>query len=116
MVQSLDAGEGSESRSGDSAAPESPVPDPGASGLDAGSEASGPQRGFDVGERVRLAQALGYLKTADPMPMLRPPDLVSSEEVGVVVEIRARDQVAVRFRRGTFLLLTRDLSPALQQG
>jgi hypothetical protein len=62
--------------------------------------ASGPQ----IGARVRLGTAVTYLKTADPMPMLRPPDLVDGEEIGVVVEQRARDQLAVRFRRGTFLL------------
>jgi len=37
------------------------------------------------------------------MPMLRPPDLVDSGELGQVVALRALDQVAVRFRRGTFL-------------
>ena len=46
------------------------------------------------------------------MPMLRPPDLVASGEVGTVNEIRPRDQLAVRFRRGTFLLSVRDLRPA----
>ena len=46
------------------------------------------------------------------MPMLRPPDLVSMGEVGAVTEIRPRDQLAVRFRRGTFLLSVRDLRPA----
>jgi hypothetical protein len=53
---------------------------------------------------VRLGAAVAYLKTADPMPMLRPPDLVDPEEIGVVVEQRAGEQLAVRFRRGTFLL------------
>jgi hypothetical protein len=32
--------------------------------------------------------------------------------VGAVSEIRPRDQLAVRFRRGTFLLSARDLRPA----
>jgi hypothetical protein len=41
------------------------------------------------------------------MPMLRPPDLVDSGELGKVVALRALDQVAVRFRRGTFLLEAR---------
>ncbi|MFN6340456.1 MAG: NAD(P)H dehydrogenase assembly family protein [Cyanobacteriota bacterium] len=58
----------------------------------------------DLGASVRLHGPVPYLKTADPMPMLRPPDLVDSEEIGVVLERRARDQLAVRFRRGTFLL------------
>jgi hypothetical protein len=57
-----------------------------------------------IGATVRLSGPVPYLKTADPMPMLRPPDLVDPEERGVVVERRARDQLAVRFRRGTFLL------------
>ena len=67
---------------------------------------------FVVGDRVCLLQSVPYLKTADPMPMLRPPDLVASGEVGAVSEIRPRDQLAVRFRRGTFLLAVRDLRPA----
>lgn len=57
-----------------------------------------------LGDAVRLALQRPYLKTADPMPMLRPGDLVSPDEVGQVVALRAADQVAVRFRRGTFLL------------
>lgn len=60
----------------------------------------GPERG----DSVRLRAPVAYLKTADPMPMLRPPELVDPEEIGVVVERRARDQLAVRFRRGTFLV------------
>ena len=68
-----------------------------------------PQR-FLVGERVRIALSPRYLKTADPMPMLRPPDLVDAGEVGVVSEVRAADQLAVRFRRGTFLLTAADLT------
>jgi len=67
---------------------------------------------FAVGDRVCLLQSVPYLKTADPMPMLRPPDLVSTGEVGAVSEIRPRDQLAVRFRRGTFLLAVQDLRPA----
>ena len=67
---------------------------------------------FVVGDRVCLLQSVPYLKTADPMPMLRPPDLVSVGEVGAVSEIRPRDQLAVRFRRGTFLLAAQDLRPA----
>jgi hypothetical protein len=57
-----------------------------------------------VGESVRLAQRPAYLRSADPMPMLRPPDLIGEEESGLVVEVRSADVRAVRFRRGTFLL------------
>jgi hypothetical protein len=62
-----------------------------------------------VGARVRLLQAPAYLKSADAMPMLRPPDLVDAGEEGEVVGLRAGEQVAVRFRRGAFLLERRQL-------
>lgn len=57
-----------------------------------------------IGDQVRLARPLPYLKTADPMPMLRPPDLVAGDEIGEVVGLRAMETAAVRFRRGTFLV------------
>jgi hypothetical protein len=83
---------------------------------DAGAEASSSagtpgQPSFAVGEQVRLAQRPPYLKSADPMPMLRPPDLIDEGETGVVVELRALEQRAVRFRRGTFLLTVGQLRP-----
>ncbi|MEB3262876.1 MAG: DUF3148 domain-containing protein [Synechococcus sp.] len=67
---------------------------------------------YAVGDVVRVSQPLRYLKTADPMPMLRPPDLVDPGEVGTVVGLRALEQLAVRFRRGTFLINAADLEPA----
>ena len=36
--------------------------------------------------------------------MLRPPDLVSLDEVGVIIGIRANDLLEVKFRRGNFLI------------
>jgi hypothetical protein len=57
-----------------------------------------------VGARVCLKAIPRYLRSADPMPMLRPPDLIDAEESGLVVELRPLAQRAVRFRRGTFLL------------
>jgi hypothetical protein len=65
-----------------------------------------------VGDAVALMRRPRYLKTADPMPMLRPPDLVDAAEPGVVVALRAGDQVAVKFRRGTFLLESAELQAA----
>ncbi|MEX0588389.1 MAG: NAD(P)H dehydrogenase assembly family protein [Cyanobium sp.] len=65
---------------------------------------------FAVGDDVRLKARLRYLKTADPMPMLRPPDLVDPDELGQVVALKARNQLAVRFRRGTFLVEAGQLS------
>ncbi|BEV36343.1 hypothetical protein CREGCYN_11550 [Synechococcus sp. M16CYN] len=48
------------------------------------------------------------------MPMLRPSDLVSLEEVGEVVAIHPLDIVAVRFRQGTFLIALNQLEVVLQ--
>ena len=57
-----------------------------------------------IGDMVILAIHMSYLKTAEPMPMLRPADLVSQDETGEVVGLRPNDIAEVRFRRGTFLI------------
>ena len=66
---------------------------------------------FSVGDRCRLITHQSYLKTADPMPMLRPPDLVEAGEVGEVVALHPLETIAVRFRRGAFLLALDQLEP-----
>ena len=65
---------------------------------------------LSIGDKVFLIVPLPYLKTADPMPMLRPPDLVSSEEIGEIVALIGPETAKVRFRRGTFLIPTCHLS------
>jgi hypothetical protein len=64
-----------------------------------------------VGDAVQLKGRQQYLKTADPMPMLRPPDLVDPEELGEVLTLKARNLLAVRFRRGTYLIEADQLEP-----
>ena len=59
---------------------------------------------FAVGEKVSLQVPLPYLKTADSISMLRPPDLVSLDEVGVIIGMRPNDLFEVKFRRGNFLI------------
>ena len=59
---------------------------------------------FSVGEKVSLQVPLPYLKTADAIPILRPPDLVSLDEVGVIMGIRPNNLLEVKFRRGNFLI------------
>ena len=59
---------------------------------------------FLVGEKVSLQVPLPYLKTADSISMLRPPDLVSLDEVGLIIGIRPNDLLEVKFRRGNFLI------------
>jgi hypothetical protein len=68
-----------------------------------------------IGDRLRLKRQVPYLKTADPMPMLRPSDLVSLDEVGEVVALHPFDTVAVRFRRGTYLISLDQLEAASQE-
>ena len=67
-----------------------------------------------IGDRLRLKEPLPYLKTADPMPMLRPPDLIEPGEIGEVVALRPLDTLAVRFRRGTFLIAVDRLEAVTQ--
>ncbi len=59
---------------------------------------------FSIGEKVSLQVPMPYLKTVDPVSMLRPPDLVSLDEVGVIIGIRPKDLLEVKFRRGNFLI------------
>ncbi len=65
---------------------------------------------LNIGDSVSIGAPLPYLKTAEPMPMLRPPDLVSPEEIGVVVGLRPMGVAEVRFRRGVFLIPIERLS------
>jgi hypothetical protein len=59
---------------------------------------------FRVGDRVRLKSQPPYFKTADPMPMLRPPDLVAMGSEGWVMEQRLAGYWVVKFERGTVLV------------
>ena len=59
---------------------------------------------FSIGEKVSLQVPMTYLKTVDTIPMLRPPDLVSLDEVGVIIGKRPKDLLEVEFRRGNFLI------------
>ncbi len=59
---------------------------------------------FSIGDKVYLNLPTSYLKTADNMPMLRPPDLIAQDELGEIIGIRPGEILEVRFRRGTFLI------------
>ena len=63
-----------------------------------------------IGSQVTLKVSVSYLKTTDPMPMLRPADLGALDEVGEIVGIRALDIAEVKFRLGTFLVPLSNLS------
>ena len=59
---------------------------------------------FSIGEKVSLQVPMPYLKTVDNISMLRPPDLVSLDEVGIIIGLRPNDLLEVKFRRGNFLI------------
>tara|TARA_Y100001968_G_C19379967_1_gene729754 strand:+ start:1372 stop:1599 length:228 start_codon:yes stop_codon:yes gene_type:complete len=69
-----------------------------------------------IGAKVYISSPVTYLKTNDAMPMLRPPDLVSMDELGEVVGIRPKQMVEVSFRRGTFLIPQEKLSLETSDG
>ncbi|PSF35195.1 DUF3148 domain-containing protein [Aphanothece hegewaldii CCALA 016] len=57
-----------------------------------------------IGGKVRLITLPPYLKTAEPMPMLRPADLLEIGAEGVVIDRRPGGYWGVRFAKGSFLL------------
>lgn len=65
---------------------------------------------FAVGDQVQLVALPPYLKTADPMPMLRPPDLLQVGDVGLVLDRRPGGYWGIRFDRGSFLIDTQYLA------
>jgi hypothetical protein len=65
---------------------------------------------FKTGDRVRLAAAPPYFKTAESMPMLRPPNVVQLEEEGVILGREPGDTWRVRFSRGAYLVDQKYLS------
>ena len=64
------------------------------------------------GSAVIVTVAPPFVKTADPMPMLRPnDDIVREGDAGRVVGLRPKGQLAVRFRIGTYLLDRKNVAP-----
>ena len=59
---------------------------------------------FTIGSKVRVIALPNYIKTAEPMPMLRPPDLIQLGEEGIVLDRRPGDYWGIRFANGSFLL------------
>lgn len=59
---------------------------------------------FAIGSKVRVIALPTYVKTAEPMPMLRPPDVIQIGEEGVVMDRRPGEYWGVRFAKGAFLL------------
>ena len=62
------------------------------------------EKEFAVGDRVRVIALPSYVKTAEPMPMLRPPNVIQVGEEGTVLDRRPGGYWGVRFTRGAFLM------------
>jgi Protein of unknown function (DUF3148) len=71
---------------------------------------------FNVGDRVRVVALPPYVKTAEPMPMLRPPEVIQLGEEGIVLDRRPGGFWGVRFTRGAFLLDSQYIEPVREDG
>lgn len=59
---------------------------------------------FIVGKKVRVVALPPYVKTAEPKPMLRPPNVIYLGEEGIVLDRRPGDFWGVRFENGAYLM------------
>lgn len=59
---------------------------------------------ISVDSKVKLKASPPYFKTAEPMPMLRPPDTIKIEEKGRVTGLKPGGYWVVKFASGSFLL------------
>ncbi|GAA6618877.1 regulatory protein SipA [Scytonema sp. NUACC26] len=66
---------------------------------------------FAIGSRVRVVALPPYVKTAEPMPMLRPPDVICLGEEGIVLNRRPGGYWGIRFTKGAFLLDSQYIEP-----
>jgi hypothetical protein len=57
-----------------------------------------------VGNKVRVVTLPPYVKTAEPMPMLRPATVLQLGEEGTILESRPGGYWSVRFSKGAFLI------------
>ena len=61
-------------------------------------------KNFKVGDRVKIIALPSYIKTAEPMPMLRSPDVLAVGEAGTIMDRRPGGYYGIRFIQGAFLL------------
>ncbi len=59
---------------------------------------------FSVGDCVKVQTLPPYYKTADPMPMLRPPNVIKLGEKGIIMDRRPGGYWVVHFARGAYLV------------
>jgi len=59
---------------------------------------------ISIGDKVKLSLKPPYFKTADPMPMLRPPDIIAIGQEGIVIDRRPGQYWVVLFTKGSYLM------------
>jgi Protein of unknown function (DUF3148) len=59
---------------------------------------------FNHGDMIRIVSLPTHLKTADPMPMLRPPNLLTIGDLGQIIDRKPGNYWVIKFDRGAFLL------------
>ncbi|MBD2394203.1 DUF3148 domain-containing protein [Cyanobacterium aponinum AL20118] len=59
---------------------------------------------FKTGDRVKIIALPPYLKTADPMPMLRPNSAIALGEEGIIIKQNFGGYYSIRFTQGAYLL------------
>jgi hypothetical protein len=69
---------------------------------------------FAIGSKVRLIVLPAYFKTAEPKPMLRPPNIVQLGEEGVVMDRRPGNYWGVKFTNGIFLMEAQYIEPVVE--
>eukprot|EP00898_Chlorokybus_atmophyticus_P008819 jgi/Chlat1/8939/Chrsp94S08244 len=78
--------------------------------------AEGDMEELQVGSAIVVVELPPFLKTAEPMPMLRPSSAISVGEPGRIIDRRPKDTWAVRFRGGAFLMDGKYLRPLKREG
>jgi hypothetical protein len=64
---------------------------------------------FNIGTTIKLVALPAYLKTAEPMPMLRPPNLLEVGETGLITARKPGNYWVVKFDRASYLMEERYL-------
>ena len=57
-----------------------------------------------MGDRVKIMAIPPYVKTAEPMPMMRSASVISLGEVGTLLKRQPGNEWSVRLEKGAYLL------------
>jgi Protein of unknown function (DUF3148) len=69
---------------------------------------------FNIGTTIKIVMLPAFLKTADPMPMLRPPSVLEIGAIGSIVARKPGNYWVVKFERGSFLLEEGYMQPLVE--